>query len=433
MFVESFMKTEELYERACLSLVGGVDSPVRAWKFVGGTPLFIDAGDGAYVRDTEERTYRDYVGSWGPMILGHADPDVARAVAEAASRSSSFGAPCFGEIELAEIIRGKFPSIERLRFVNSGTEAAMTAIRIARGFTGRDKIVKFAGNYHGHSDSLLVAAGSGALTFGTPLSPGVTFATASDTIVIPFNSIESAEGVFNAYGDVIAAVIVEPWAGNMGLVPPLPGFLETLRKLTKDFGAVLIFDEIITGFRVPEFGVQNIVNIKPDLTCLGKIIGGGLPVGAVGGRADIMNTLSPSGPVYQAGTLAGNPVAMAAGIATLGKLSQTAYQKLEYSAARLGAGLKQAAMSAGIDVSISRFGSVLGLFFSSRIPLNLEAVQATRADIYPRFFHGMLSRGDYFAPSPFEVIFVSLAHTGDIIDATIENAREVFLEIASPV
>jgi glutamate-1-semialdehyde 2,1-aminomutase len=431
MFVEDFMKTEELYERACRSLVGGVDSPVRAWKFVGGIPLFMDIGNGAYLRDTEERVYRDYVGSWGPMILGHSDPDVVRAISEAASRSSSFGAPCVGEIELAEIIRGKFPSIDRIRFVNSGTEAAMTAIRLARGFTGRDKIIKFAGNYHGHNDSLLVAAGSGALTFGTPLSPGVTAAAASDTIVVPFNSAESVESVFNAYGAGIAAVIVEPWAGNMGLVPPLPGFLESLRKLTKEFGSVLIFDEIITGFRVPEFGVQNIVNIRPDLTCLGKIIGGGMPVGALGGRAEIMDMLSPSGPVYQAGTLAGNPVAMAAGIATLSKLSQTAYQKLEYSAARLGAGLKQAAMSVGLDVSISRFGSVLGLFFSSRLPLNLEAVQATRADLYPRFFHGMLARGDYFAPSAFEVIFVSLAHTGDIVDATVANAREVFAEIAS--
>jgi glutamate-1-semialdehyde 2,1-aminomutase len=425
------MNTEELYERACHSLVGGVDSPVRAWKFVGGTPVFIDMGNGAYLRDTEGRVYRDYVGSWGPMILGHADPDVVRAIAEAASRSSSFGAPCVGEVELAELIKGKFPSIERIRFVNSGTEAAMTAIRLARGVTGRDKIVKFAGNYHGHNDSVLAAAGSGPLTFGTPLSPGVAAAAAADAIVAPFNSVEYAESVFGAYGASIAAVIVEPWAGNMGLVPPLPGFLEALRKLTKDFGSVLIFDEIITGFRVPEFGVQNIVNIRPDLTCLGKIIGGGLPVGAVGGRADIMDMLSPVGPVYQAGTLAGNPVAMAAGIATLSKLSQTAYQRLEYSAARLGTGLKQAAMASGIDVSIARFGSVLGLFFSSRLPLNLDAVQETRADLYPRFFHGMLSRGDYFAPSAFEVIFVSLAHTGDIIDATIANAREVFAEIAS--
>jgi glutamate-1-semialdehyde 2,1-aminomutase len=432
MCVENFMNTEELYERACRSLVGGVDSPVRAWKFVGGTPVFIDMGNGAYLRDTEGRVYRDYVGSWGPMILGHADPDVVRAIAEAASRSSSFGAPCAAEVELAEIIRGKFPSIDRLRFVNSGTEATMTAIRLARGFTGRDRIIKFAGNYHGHNDSVLAAAGSGPLTFGTPLSPGVTASAAADTIVVPFNSAESVESVFGAYSGSIAAVIVEPWAGNMGLVPPLPGFLESLRKMTKDFGAVLIFDEIITGFRVPEFGVQNIANIRPDLTCLGKIIGGGLPVGAVGGRADIMDMLSPSGPVYQAGTLAGNPLAMAAGIATLSKLSQTAYQGLEYSAARLGTGLKQAALASGIDVSVSRFGSALGLFFSPRLPLNLEAVQATRADLYPKFFHGMLARGDYFAPSPFEVIFVSLAHTGDVIDATVANAKDVFAEIAAP-
>lgn len=404
---------------------------MRAWKSVGGTPIFIASASGAMLRDTDGREYRDYVGSWGPMILGHANPDVVRAISEAAARSSSFGAPCTDEIELAEIIRGVFPSIDKIRFVNSGTEAAMTALRLARGFTGRNKIVKFAGCYHGHSDSLLVAAGSGALTFGVPTSPGITASSAADTIVAPYNSVEAITRIFEECGNDIAAIIVEPWAGNMGLVPPMPGFLEHLRKTSKDAGALLIFDEIITGFRVPEGGVQNILKIRPDLTCLGKIIGGGMPVGALGGDARIMNMLAPVGPVYQAGTLAGNPVAMASGIATLRKLTQTAYQKLEYAAAALGVGLKRAASSAGLDVSISRLGSVLGMFFAPKLPTNLDLVQTTRSDIYPAFFHGMLARGEYFAPSAFEAVFVSLEHTNEIIGRTIESAAEVFADLAS--
>ncbi|MDR1966405.1 MAG: glutamate-1-semialdehyde 2,1-aminomutase [Synergistaceae bacterium] len=428
--MDDAIRTEELYERACRVLVGGVNSPVRAWKSVGGTPPFIASGLGATIRDTEGHVYRDYVGSWGPMILGHADHDVAKAIAEAASRSSSFGATCPGEVELAEIICGKFPSIDMIRFTNSGTEAVMTALRLARAYTGRDKVIKFAGCYHGHSDALLVSAGSGALTLGVPNSSGVTPAAAGDTIVLPFNSSEAAARAFDEFGGLIAAVIVEPWAGNMGLVPPLPGFLETLREATKNHGALLIFDEIITGFRVPEFGVQNILNIVPDLTCLGKIIGGGLPIGAVGGRENVMGQLSPAGPVYQAGTLAGNPVVMAAGLATLKKLTQTAYQKLDYAASRLGTGLKRAGEAAGLAVSVSKLGSALGLFFSSRLPLNLESVQATQAGLYPKFFHGMIGRGDYFAPSAFEAIFVSLEHTNEIIDETIANAEEVFRSIS---
>ena len=424
------MRTEDLYKRACDSLVGGVNSPVRAWKAVGGAPIFIRSANGAYLRDTEDRLYRDYVGSWGPMILGHADPDVVLAICEAAERSSSYGAPCEAEIELAEIIKSKFPSIDKVRFVNSGTEAVMTALRLARGFTGRDGIVKFAGCYHGHSDHLLVSAGSGALTLGVPTSPGITLSAASDTIVLPYNSEEMAARAFKESGGEIAAVIVEPWAGNMGLIPPAAGFLETLRKLTEDNGSLLIFDEIITGFRVPESGVQNIAGIMPDLTCLGKIIGGGLPVGAVGGRRDVMDMLAPVGPVYQAGTLSGNPLAMAAGIAALNKLTEALYHQIEESASRLADGFKAASEETGIDISVSRLGSVLGLFFSLELPSNLEAVQATRSNLYPGFFHGMLSRGDYFAPSAFEAIFVSLAHTADIVDATTANAKEVFAELA---
>jgi glutamate-1-semialdehyde 2,1-aminomutase len=428
--MDGFIKSEEAYERACAVLAGGVDSPVRAWKSVGGTPVFIMSACGAHMLDTEGRAYRDYVGSWGPMILGHADPDVTKAICEAVSRSTSYGAPCVAETELAELIIGKFPSIEKIRFVNSGTESAMTALRLARAFTGRDRIIKFAGCYHGHSDSLLVEAGSGALTFGVPTSPGITAASASDTIVLPYNSIEAVARVFEECGGDIAAVIVEPWAGNMGLVPPIPGFLGALANFCKDAGALLIFDEIITGFRIPEFGVQNQEKLRPDLTCLGKIIGGGLPVGAVGGREDIMNKLQPLGPVYQAGTLAGNPAAMASGIATLSKLTHTAYQKIEYSASRFATGLKQAASLAGVDISVSRLGSIVGFFFAPKLPQNLDAVKMSDSGLYAKFFHAMMARGDYFAPSPYESIFISLAHTAEIIDATIDNAREVFAELA---
>jgi glutamate-1-semialdehyde 2,1-aminomutase len=425
-----YLNTVELYERACRSLVGGVDSPVRAWKAVGGTPLFFSSGEGAVLRDTEGRVYRDYVGSWGPMILGHAHPAVVRAVWDAASLSSSFGAPCPGEVELAEAIKRKFPSIEKIRFVNSGTEAAMTALRLARGTTGRDAIVKFAGNYHGHSDSLLVSAGSGALTFGVPTSPGVTKSEAADTLVADFNSLESVERIFGEFGGKIAAVIVEPWAGNMGLVPPRDGFLEGLRAVTEKFGALLIFDEVITGYRTPEGGVQNILGITPDLTCLGKIIGGGMPVGAVGGRAAVMDNLSPLGPVYQAGTLAGNPVAMAAGLATLENLTPAVYERLEASARALQRGLESAAERTGLPVSVSRLGSALGLFFSRDLPFDLASVQSSRSELYPAFFHGMLERGDYFAPGAYEAMFVSAAHSEDIIEATAASAGEVFEKLA---
>ncbi len=424
--MKNYNSSEALYARACESLVGGVNSPVRAWKSVGGTPLFFERGQGAVLRDTEGREYRDYVCSWGPMILGHANADVVQAIEKAAANSASFGAPCPAEVELAEMVKARFPSIEKIRFVSSGTEATMTALRLARGFTGRDKIVKFAGNYHGHNDSLLVAAGSGALTFGVPTSPGITVQTAGDTIVAPFNELDAVKAIFAEAGDQIAAVIVEPWAGNMGLVPPAKGFLEGLRKLTKSAGALLIFDEVITGFRVPAGGVQNAMKVAPDLTCLGKIVGGGMPVGAFGGCAEIMDRLSPLGPVYQAGTLSGNPVAMAAGIATLKQLTPALYERLESIGARFEAGLREAAKSTGLPLAVSRLGSVLGLFFAEKVPVDLDEAQSTRGDLYPDFFHGMLARGDYFAPSAFEAVFVSAAHTEAIVDRTIGDAKEVF-------
>ena len=424
---------EAWYERACDCLVGGVNSPVRAWKAVGGTPLFFASAKGAYLKDTEGREYRDYVGSWGPMILGHADPDVSAAIAEAAERSPSFGAPCPDEVLLAEAVKARFPSIDLMRFVSSGTEATMTALRLARGFTGRDKIVKFAGNYHGHNDSLLVAAGSGALTFGVPTSPGVTARTADDTIVVPFNSLDAAAQAFAEARDGIAAVIVEPWAGNMGLVPPEAGFLEGLRELTRARGALLIFDEVITGFRVPEGGVQNALGVTPDLTCLGKIVGGGMPVGALGGRADVMEKLSPLGPVYQAGTLSGNPVTMAAGRAVLAKLTPEVYETLEARGAQLEAGLLEAASSAGLPLAVTRLGSALGVFFAERAPRSLDEALATRGDLYPAFFHDMLERGSYFAPSAFEAVFVSAAHTEETVNLTIIDAKECFRGLANQI
>lgn len=421
------------FERANKSLVGGVNSPVRAWNSVGGTPLFFQQGQGAILRDTDGREYRDYVGSWGPMILGHADLDVVFAIKRAAENSPSFGTPCPAEVLLAEAVRARFPSIEKLRFVNSGTEATMTALRLARGFTGRDKILKFAGNYHGHNDSLLVSAGSGALTFGIPTSQGVTARTAEDTIVVPYNSLSAVESAFSEACGQLAAVIVEPWAGNMGLVPPQEGFLEGLRALTEKTGTVLIFDEIITGFRVPEGGAQNVTGVAPDLTCLGKIIGGGMPVGLLGGRADIMEKLSPVGPVYQAGTLSGNPVAMAAGLSTLDRLTPLLYERLEILASRLEAGLRNAAKETGLPLAVTRFGSVLGFFFADKAPTNLEEARATRTDLYPAFFHGMLERGNYFAPSAFEALFISAAHTEEIVDLTLRDVKEVFGGLANHI
>lgn len=395
--------SQRLFLQAQKVLAGGVNSPVRAYHAVGGTPRFIRSAKGAEIRDADGNRYIDFVGSWGPMILGHGHHKVAAAIKAQAARGTSYGAPTELETEMAELVISAFPSVEKIRFVSSGTEAAMTALRLARAHTGRDKIVKFSGCYHGHSDALLVKAGSGSATLGIPDSAGVTRGVSADTLALPYNDIAAVETLFEDMGESIAAVIVEPVAANMGLVPPKPGFLEGLRSLTSRHGAVLIFDEVITGFRLGFGGAQTVFGIKPDLTCMGKIIGGGLPVGAVGGRRDIMDLLAPLGPVYQAGTLSGNPLAMAAGIATLKELKKTRpYSTLKRRTEKLVAGL---------PARVSQMGSLFTIFFDD-------------ARKYPRFFHALLEEGVYFPPSQFEVCFVSAAHS----DAILEKARRAIIK-----
>ncbi len=414
-------RSRELWERARQLLPGGVSSPVRAFAAVGGTPRFIDRAKGPYVTDVDGIRYVDYVMAWGPLILGHAHPAVVQAVQRQAEQGTAYGAPTEVELALAEAITAAMPSMERVRFVNSGTEAAMSALRLARAFTGRDKIVKFAGCYHGHADSLLVEAGSGVLTLGLPGSPGVTAGAAADTWVLPYNDVAAVEELFARHGEEIAAVIVEPIAGNMGVVPPDPGFLPALRRLTREAGALLIFDEVITGFRVGLGGAQGLLGIVPDLTCLGKIIGGGLPVGAYGGRADIMERVAPAGPVYQAGTLSGNPLAMAAGLATLEVLSQPGtYERLERQAARLAEGLLAEARAQDVPYCVQRVGSMWTGFFHPGPLRNLEEVRRSDTAFYARYFHGMLREGVYLPPSAFEAAFVSLAHTDQDIEFTVE-------------
>ncbi|HLT20410.1 MAG TPA: glutamate-1-semialdehyde 2,1-aminomutase [Thermomicrobiales bacterium] len=427
----STSRSAELFERAQQLLPGGVNSPVRAFGAVGGTPRFIQGASGSRVTDADENVYIDYVCSWGPLIAGHANPVVVEAVQQAAARGTSYGAPTEGENELAELIIERFPAIEKVRFVSSGTEAAMSAVRLARAATGRDLIVKFDGCYHGHADSMLVAAGSGVMTFGQPDSPGVPEALAKLTISIPYNDISVVEQVFKENGDKIAAVLIEPVAGNMGVIPPTEGFLEALRQLTRSNGALLIFDEVITGCRVARGGAQERFGIDPDLTILGKIIGGGLPVAAYGGSADLMNQLSPVGNVYQAGTLSGNPLAMAAGIATLKLLDEPGvYAALEESAAYLSAGLGDAAESAGIDVQLQRVGSMMTMFFSDQPATDYQSAKRADTALYARYFHAMLDRGVYFAPSQFECGFVSTAHTRADLDATIEAAHDALKSLA---
>jgi glutamate-1-semialdehyde 2,1-aminomutase len=421
-------ESESLFAQAQRHIPGGVNSPVRAFRAVGGDPVFFQRGEGAYLFDTDDRRYVDYVGSWGPMIAGHAHPKVVRAVQDAAAAGLGFGAPTVIETQMADTICALMPSIEQVRMVNSGTEATMSAIRLARGFTGRDAIIKFEGCYHGHADSLLVKAGSGALTLGVPTSPGVPADLAAHTLTLDFNDAEQVESTFAKLGDKIAAVIVEPVAGNMNCVPPLPGFLQTLRRCCDSHGTVLIFDEVMTGFRVALGGAQALYGVTPDLTTLGKIIGGGLPVGAFGGRAEIMAQLAPLGPVYQAGTLSGNPVAMAAGLANLQLLQEEGfYERLGSAAEALTAGLAERARAAGIDFSCNHVGGMFGLFFSHEDPIRrFSQVMACDQDRFVRFFHGMLREGVYLAPSAFETGFVSSAHDDDAIAATLAAAERVF-------
>ncbi len=418
---------ESLLEEARRYMPGGVNSPVRAFKAVGGTPVFLESGRGVRVKDVSGREYLDYVGSWGPLILGHAHPRVLAAIVDQAARGTTFGAPTRLETALARRVCERVPSCEKVRFVSSGTEATMSAIRVARAATGRDGIVKMDGCYHGHADPLLAKAGSGVLTLSIPGSPGVPEAVVSMTRVVSYNDAAALEKVLEAERGRIACVILEPVAGNMGVVPAAPGYLEAVRDLTRRHGAVLIFDEVITGFRVHAGGAQALYGVLPDLTCLGKILGGGLPVGAYGGRADLMAQVAPEGPVYQAGTLSGNPLAMRAGIETLDALAEPGvYERLEALGARLAGGLARAAAEADVPVAVNRVGSMMTVFFGDG-PVTDHA-SATRADTrrYAAFFHGMLERGFYFAPSQFEAAFVSLAHSEADVDATIEAAREIW-------
>jgi glutamate-1-semialdehyde 2,1-aminomutase len=420
-------RSAALFEAAQALLPGGVNSPVRAFRAVGGTPRFIARGKGASVWDADGNRYIDYLGSWGPLIAGHAHPGVVAAITEAAERGTSYGAPTEAEVELARLVSTAFPSIDLVRFVSSGTEAAMSALRVARAFTRRDIVLKFDGGYHGHADGLLVQAGSGPLTLGMPDSPGVPGSAAASTLSLPYNDVQAVHAAFEAHPEQIAAVIVEPVAGNMGVVPPQPGFLQHLRELTRQYGALLIFDEVITGFRVALGGAQALYNLAPDLTCLGKILGGGLPVGAYGGRREIMELVAPLGPVYQAGTLSGNPVAMAAGIATLRLLAESGvYEHLEALAARLTDGLASAARAAGVPYTANRVGSMFTGFFCDG-PVT-DYASAKRADTrrYAAFFHAMLDRGVYLAPSQFEAGFISLAHTADHVEATLQAASAAF-------
>ena len=418
-------RSEQLFQQAQQLFPGGVNSPVRAFGRVGGTPPYFKRGSGPYLFDEDDKQYIDYIGSWGPMVLGHAHPGVIEAVQKAASDSLSFGAPTAVETELALKIQQHLPSMEMMRMVSSGTEATMSAIRLARGFTGRDKILKFEGCYHGHSDSLLVKAGSGALTIGEPDSAGVPIDLARLTLTLPYNNLEAVERLFAADGGNIAAIIVEPIAGNMGMICPVPGFLEGLRAICDQHGAVLIFDEVMTGFRVHIGGAQGLYNVRPDLTTLGKVIGGGLPVGAFGGRSDIMQCIAPLGPVYQAGTLSGNPIAMASGLATLTALeTPDFFQNLHAMTQRLTEGLSTLAIAAGVGLSTIGQGGMFGFFFSNQGPVsNFEAVMAGDADRFNRFFHNMLDQGVYLAPSPFESGFVSASHTTEDIDQTLRKAE----------
>lgn len=426
----TYDKSKTLFNKANQLIPGGVNSPVRACRSVGADPLFIERAEGAMVYDADGNGYIDYVGSWGPMILGHRHSSVIRSVASALNRGTSFGAPTNLEIQLAQLVIDAVPSIEMVRMVNSGTEATMSAIRLARGFTGRDTIIKFDGCYHGHGDSLLVEAGSGVATLGIPGSPGIPKDVVAHTISLPYNDIDMVQQVMTERGNDIACIIVEPVAGNMGLVPPVDGFLSALRELTEKHGSLLIFDEVMTGFRVAYGGAQSLYHISPDITCLGKIIGGGLPVGAYGGKREILEHIAPQGAIYQAGTLSGNPLAMAAGIGMLTTLKTPGFYKaLDKKAGRLISGLKASIQSTGIAASANRVGSMMGLFFTDRTVTNFDDAKTCDLERFSEFYKGMRQRGVYIAPSQFEVLFMSAAHENSQIDATIAAAKEVLSEI----
>ena len=429
----SHAKSEELFAEALKYIPGGVNSPVRAFRAVGGQPFFVDRAQGARVWDVDGNEYLDYVGTWGPAILGHAPPAIIRAVQQAAELGTSFGIPNPREVTMAKLICSSVPSVQKVRMCNSGTEATMSAIRLARGFTRRDKIIKFEGCYHGHVDSLLVKAGSGALTFGYPDSLGVPASFTQHTVVLPFNHREAVQAAFAANVGQIAGIILEPVPANAGLYLPQPGYLEFLRETTRSNGALLIFDEVMTGFRLGLGGAQERFGISPDLTCFGKIIGGGLPVGAFGGRSEIMDCLAPLGPVYQAGTLSGNPLAMAAGIAAIEELkASNAYERLEARGAQLEAGLRDAARSAKVPVEFQRIGSMFCAYFVDQPVKNLDDAMKSDRSRFARFFHGMLAQGIYLAPSQFEAGFLSVSHTEEDIQRTIAAASKILREISAP-
>ncbi|WMM90681.1 glutamate-1-semialdehyde 2,1-aminomutase [Heyndrickxia coagulans] len=427
--MRSYENSIEAYKEAVTLMPGGVNSPVRAFKAVGMNPIFMDHGKGAKIYDIDGNEYIDYVLSWGPLILGHANPKVVDALKKTAEKGTSFGTPTIMENKLASLVKERVPSIEIVRMVSSGTEATMSALRLARGYTGRNKILKFEGSYHGHGDSLLIKAGSGVATLGLPDSPGVPLGIAQNTIAVPYNDLEAVRSAFEQYGEDIACIIVEPVAGNMGVVPPKPGFLQGLREVTSAYGALLIFDEVMTGFRVDYHCAQGYFDVTPDLTCLGKVIGGGLPVGAFGGRADIMEKIAPTGPVYQAGTLSGNPLAMTAGYETLRQLTPETYAEFRRKADRLEQGFHEAAVKYDIPHTINRAGSMIGIFFTNEEVNNFASASTSDLDLFARYYRGMAENGIFLPPSQFEGIFLSAAHTDEDIDRTVEAAEKTFKAI----
>ena len=427
--MRSYEKSKQAYKDAVKLMPGGVNSPVRAFRSVNMDPIFMERGKGSKIYDIDGNEYIDYVLSWGPLILGHANDQVIEAIKKTAENGTSFGAPTIMENKLAKLVQERVPSIEIVRMVSSGTEATMSALRLARGYTGRNKIVKFEGSYHGHGDSLLIKAGSGVATLGLPDSPGVPKGIAENTIAVPYNDLEAVKQAFEKYGEDIACVIVEPVAGNMGVVPPVPGFLEGLRKVTKEYGSLLIFDEVMTGFRVDYHCAQGYFGITPDLTCLGKVIGGGLPVGAFGGRADIMEKVAPSGPIYQAGTLSGNPLAMTAGYETLRQLTPDLYKEFVRKADRLEEGIHEAAEKYEIPHTINRAGSMIGLFFTNEKVINYETARTSDLELFASYYREMANEGIFLPPSQFEGIFLSAAHTDEDIEKTIAAAEKAFKKI----